>query len=291
MLYYILEKEKVTAAELAVKFEVSVRTIYRDIDALSSAGIPIYASQGRGGGIEIAEDYILSKTLLSASEREQIMAALQGLASTSKLYDHELLTKLSSLFQVKQTNWIEVDFNHWGNDPLYEKNFHELKEAILGKHLVSFTYLSGSEQETSRCAKPARLLFKSQNWYLYAFCLLRNEFRYFKLSRIKDLEQLDETFADDFDAILLPKEIKDEQTIRLSVRFDQKVAFRVYDELSGEFATDDQGNLYAEIELPHNHHLYTYLLSFGDAVEVLEPAEIRSEMRTIIHKLTEKYKN
>lgn len=101
ILYYILERGKVTATELAEKFEVSVRTIYRDVDSLSSVGIPIYTTQGKGGGIEIAEDYVLRKSLLTAEEKEQIMAALQGLNSTSQLYQSDLLTKLSALFKSK----------------------------------------------------------------------------------------------------------------------------------------------------------------------------------------------
>ena len=91
ILYYILEKGKVTASELADKFEVSVRTIYRDIDSISSAGIPIYALQGKGGGIEIAEDFVLSKSLLSENEKQQIMSALQGLDNTAIQHENELL--------------------------------------------------------------------------------------------------------------------------------------------------------------------------------------------------------
>ena len=116
ILYYILEKGKATANELADRFEVSVRTIYRDIDSISSAGIPIYAIQGKGGGIEIAQEFILSKSLLSQNEKEQIMTALQSLEHTSKLYEGELLTKLSALFKMKNQNWIEIDFNNWQNN-------------------------------------------------------------------------------------------------------------------------------------------------------------------------------
>ena len=186
MLYYILKKGKVTARELAERFEVSIRTIYRDIDSLSSAGIPIYAIQGKGGGIEIADEFVLSKSLLTEDEREQIMTALCGLENVNKSYENELLTKLSALFKIKNTNWIEVDFNSWQNNKLYEQTFNDIKSAILSKNIISFTYFSSNEKETSRRVKPVRLLFKSQDWYLYAFCLLRNDFRYFKLSRIKN---------------------------------------------------------------------------------------------------------
>ena len=290
ILYYILERGKVTATDLAEKFEVSVRTIYRDVDSLSSAGIPIYTTQGKGGGIEIAEAYVLRKSLLTAEEKEQIMAALQGLDSTSQLYQSDLLTKLSALFQVKNPTWIEVDFNHWQNDKAYEDTFHQLKTAILGKYLVSFSYFASDERETSRRVKPVRLFFKSQNWYLYAFCLLRQEFRYFKLSRMKNLERMDERFENSFEDVVLEKELTYENTIKLAVKFNRKVSFRVYDELGGDIRADAEGNLYTEIEIPNDHRLYSYILSFGDAVEVLDPPEIRVKMKEMIHQLAEKYK-
>ena len=274
ILYYILEKGKVTANELADKFEVSVRTIYRDIDSISSAGIPIYATQGKGGGIEIAEDFVLSKSLLSENEKQQIMSALQGLENTTIQHENELLTKLSALFKIKNTSWIEVDFNNWQNNKMYEKTFNDIKSAILSKNIVSFTYFSSNEKETSRRVKPVRLLFKSQDWYLYALCLLRNDFRYFKLSRIKNLETQVEKFENSFDDVILKKEMPNDNKVRIKVKFDRKVAFRVYDELNGAITEDDE-NLYAEIEIPNDYNLFNYIFSFGDGVEVLEPKEIR----------------
>lgn len=247
ILYYILEKGRVTANELADKFEVSVRTIYRDIDSISSAGIPIYALQGKGGGIEIAEDFVLNKSLLSENEKQQIMSALQGVDNTTIQHENELLTKLSALFKMKNTSWIEVDFNNWQNNKLYEKAFNDIKSAILSKNIISFTYFSSNEKETSRSVKPVRLIFKSQDWYLYALCLLRNDFRYFKLSRIKNLEIHEEKFEDSFDDVILKKEIPNNHKVRIKVKFNRKVAFRVYDELNGEITEDDDGNLYTEI--------------------------------------------
>ena len=289
ILYYILEKGKVTANELADKFEVSVRTIYRDIDSISSAGIPIYALQGKGGGIEIAEDFVLSKSLLSENEKQQIMSALQGLDKTTIQRENELLTKLSALFKMKNTSWIEVDFNNWQNNKMYEKTFDDIKSAILSKNIISFTYFSSNEKETDRSVKPVRLLFKSQDWYLYALCLLRNDFRYFKLSRIKNLEIHTEKFDDSFEDILLKKEIPHENTVNIKVKFNRKVAFRVYDELNGEITEDNDGNLYTEIQIPNNHNLYNYIFSFGDGAEVLEPKEIRRQIKEMINKMAEKY--
>ena len=289
ILYYILEKGKVTASELADKFEVSVRTIYRDIDSISSAGIPIYALQGKGGGIEIAEDFVLSKSLLSENEKQQIMSALQGLDNTRVQHENELLTKLSALFKMKNTSWIEVDFNNWQNNKLYEKTFNNIKSAIISKNIVSFTYFSSNEKETSRRVKPVRLLFKGQDWYLYAFCLLRNDFRYFKLSRIKNLETHTEKFDDNFEDVVLKKEMPYENTVHIKVKFDRKAAFRVYDELNGEITEDDEGNLYAEIEIPNDYNLFNYIFSFGDGAEVLEPKEIRMQIKEMINKIAGKY--
>ena len=288
ILYYILEKGKVTANELADKFEVSVRTIYRDIDSISSAGIPIYATQGKGGGIEIAEDFVLSKSLLSENEKQQIMSALQGLENTTIQHENELLTKLSALFKIKNTSWIEVDFNNWQNNKMYEKTFNDIKSAILSKNIVSFTYFSSNEKETSRRVKPVRLLFKSQDWYLYALCLLRNDFRYFKLSRIKNLETQVEKFENSFDDVILKKEMPNDNKVRIKVKFDRKVAFRVYDELNGAITEDDE-NLYAEIEIPNDYNLFNYIFSFGDGVEVLEPKEIRMQIKEMINKMAGKY--
>ena len=289
ILYYILEKGKVTASELADKFEVSVRTIYRDIDSISSAGIPIYALQGKGGGIEIAEDFVLRKSLLSENEKQQIISALQGLDNIAIQHENELLTKLSAFFKMKNTSWIEIDFNNWQNNKMYEKTFNDIKSAILSKNIVSFTYFSSNEKETSRRVKPIRLLFKSQDWYLYAFCLFRNDFRYFKLSRIKNLEIYTEKFDDSFEDVILKKEMPHENTVKIKVKFDRKVAFRVYDELNGEITEDNDGNLYTEIEIPNDYNLYNYIFSFGDGAEVLEPKEIRMQIKETINKMAEKY--
>ena len=290
ILYYVLEKGKVTANELAEKYEVSIRKIYRDIDVLSSAGIPIYATQGKGGGIEIADDFVLKKSFLSENEQEQILIALKGLELTNKEYENELLTKLTALFKTKNTNWIEVDFTNWQRSKSYDELFKDIKSAIINKNIVSFTYFSSNKKETSREVKPIRLLFKGWDWYVYAFCLSRNDFRYFKLSRIKEFEILSNTFEDDFDNIVLKKEMEYEETVFVKVKFDRKMTFRVYDEVSSAIEEDEDGNLYATVELPNNYNLYNYIFSYGDAAEVLEPKEIRDKIKNIINFMDKKYK-
>lgn len=288
ILYYVLEKGKVTANELSEKFEVSVRTIYRDIDVISSAGIPIYATQGKGGGIEIADDFVLKKSLLSEKEQEQILVALKGLEGINKQYENELLTKLSAFFKIKNTNWIEVDFTNWQRGNEYDELFNDIKSAIINKNIIRFTYFSSNEKDTSREVKPIRLLFKGWDWYVYTFCLLRNEFRYFKLSRIRDLKILDENFEDSYEDVVLIKKMEYKDTVHVKLKFDRKVAFRVYDEM-GDIKEDEEGNLYAEIELPNDYNLYNYIFSFGESVEVLEPIEIKNKIRDKINKMSKKY--
>ena len=289
ILYYILEKGKVTANELSDKFEVSVRTIYRDIDSISSTGIPIYTTQGKSGGIEIAKEFVLNKSLLTENEKKRILVALKSLDSVSKTDENELLTKLSVLFKIRNINWIEVDFNNWQKSKRYQRIFSDMKSAILNKHIISFSYFSSNEEETKRNAKPVRLLFKGQDWYLYAFCLLRNDFRYFKLSRMKDLEVLAINYEDNFENAVLKKELKYENIVNIKLKFDKSVAFRVYDEFNEAIEEDEKGNLYVEIKIPNNYKLYNYIFSFGSNVEILEPKEIRNQFKNMINEIAKKY--
>ena len=291
IVYYLLENGKATAPELAQKFEVSIRTIYRDIDAISSAGIPIYTAtaQGKGGGISILSDYTLEKSFLSEQEREQILMALQGIMATTGKTSDELLTKLSGLFQMKYTKWIEVDFSDWVQGKPQQNTFNLIKNAIFQKKVISFCYFNSKGNNSKRNARPICLVFKSKDWYLYAFCLLRNDYRFFKLTRIRQVEMLSDTFTQDFTPIKIEKQIHIEKTITVKLKFDRRIAFRVYDEFTDNITEDTQGNLYVQVNLPDNEILYSYLLSFAEYVEVLEPQCIRKQIKKRLQKMQEKY--
>lgn len=289
IVYYLLENGKATAPELAQKFEVSIRTIYRDIDAISSVGIPIYAAQGKGGGISILSDYTLEKSFFSEQEREQILMALQGIMATTGKTSDELLTKLSGLFQMKYTKWIEVDFSDWVQGKPQQNTFVLIKNAIFQKKVISFCYFNSKGNNSKRNARPICLVFKSKDWYLYAFCLLRNDYRFFKLTRIRQVEMLSDTFTQDFTPIRIEKQIHIEKTITVKLKFDRRIAFRVYDEFTDNITEDTQGNLYVQVNLPDNEILYSYLLSFAEYVEVLEPQCIRKQIKERLQKMQEKY--
>ena len=150
IVYYLLEKGKSTAPELAEKFEVSIRTIYRDLDAISAAGIPIYATQGKGGGISLLQNYVLDKSILSNQEKEKILMALQGLIATEDKQSDELLSKLAGLFQSKTSNWIEVDFSDWISSTYKQDTFNAIKGAIFNRHIIAFSYFGGSGEHSKR---------------------------------------------------------------------------------------------------------------------------------------------
>ena len=290
IVYHLLEKGKSTAPELAEKFEVSIRTIYRDLDAISAAGIPIYATQGKGGGIFIMQDFVLNKSILSEQEKEQILLALQGISVTEHNQTDELLMKLGGLFQSKVTNWIEVDFSEWyKNTPNYDV-FNLIKNAIFNQYIITFSYFAREGNYSNRTVEPIKLIFKNKDWYLYGFCLLRNDFRFFKLTRIKELEILSDTFKREVKNIPeIETVIKDNNFIPAKLRFSPKAAFRVYDEFTDNVSKDNQGNLYVNIDLPDNETLFSYILSFGDNVEILEPDYLRHSMKEKLALMLEKY--
>ena len=290
IVYYLLKKGKATAPELAKKFEVSVRTIYRDIDAISASGIPIYEKKKKKGGIVIDEEFTLDRLVLSSKEKEQILTALQGLHATHDKATNELLTKISALFQIQTTNWIEVDFSDWRQGQPEQNIFNDIKSAILDKRMISFNYFNNQKEYVFRYIQPLKLVFKSKAWYVYGFCMLRNDYRLFKLTRIEQLKITEEQFTP---PEVMPKVdtfIKQENLITVTLKFDNQVAFRVYDEFSRDCITEENDFLVVKTLFPNNDVFYSYLFSFGEYVEVLEPREMRESVQRQIKKIQEKYK-
>lgn len=277
LVYLLLEKGKMSAPELAKRFEVSVRTIYRDVDALSAAGVPIYTQPGRNGGVALMEHYVLSKAAFSEEEQTQLLTALRSLAGNPGLGANEALDKLSGLFQRSQPHWLEVDLSHWGGGEGDRLTFGALREAILSRKVIAFTYAGSYGEPTVRRALPAKLVFKGQSWYLQAFCLDRQNYRTFKLSRIRELTVTQRTFP----TPLAPPPIDNKiaptwPNVKLTLRFSPALAFRVYDEFDPAQVTAlADGSFRVEAEFPEDNWVYGYLLSFGPLMEVLEPERIR----------------
>lgn len=192
-IYILMNKGTVTAAELAERFEVSVRTIYRDIDTLSMAGIPVYATKGRGGGIHLTKQFVLDKMLVSKQEQKQILAALSSLRETGVPESEEVLSKLRDFFMENSTDWVSIDFSDWSDRR--RELFNLIREAVINRHVIEFDYYGQSGEISHRQAEPVQLLFKEYTWYVRAFCRSRQAMRLFKVLRMKRVELLTETFT------------------------------------------------------------------------------------------------
>ncbi|MCE5187814.1 MAG: YafY family transcriptional regulator [Eubacteriales bacterium] len=277
IVYLLLDKGTITAPELARALEVSVRTIYRDIDALSIAGVPVFASQGKNGGISLMPNYAFDKALLSDDEQNQILFAIQSLKATDQPVD-ALLNKLGGLFQKQNANWIEVDFSRWGMGNTDSRKFEQLKTALIGKHPLEIVYCSSSGETNRRVILPLKLIFKDKGWYLQAYCRMAEDFRLFKVNRIVELTVQNERFADlpDDPPPLEPNYMTEPGYTRILLRFSPAIAFRIYDEFDrSSIAPQPDGSLLVTAYFPQDGWVVGYLHSFGADVSILEPAEMR----------------
>ena len=274
IVYYLLDKGQATAPELAEKFEVSVRTIYRDIDSLSEAGIPIYAETGRNGGIRLMNDFVLNKAVLSEDEKKEILSALQSINATPNIDNSQTLQKLSAMFHVSGENWLEVDFSRWGNKEADNEKFELLKSAVIHCRSVKIHYANSSQIISERVVEPCKLVYKSNAWYLKAFCTEKQALRIFKLNRILDLELLNECFQRrDF---LEPTEASQEEYKEIVLRFPKEMAYRVYDEFDkAQVQKQANGDLIVSAKMPEDAWLTGFLLSFGTQADILSPAYLR----------------
>lgn len=289
IVYYLLSKGFATAGELAERFEVSVRTIYRDIDALSGAGIPIYTETGRSGGIYLMSDFVLNKMVISEQEKQEILSAMQGLAAVSGEYKKGIMEKLSALFQVPSVDWLEVDFSRWGDKPRDNKKFEVLKTAVIQNKCVKIFYAGSCKSADERVIQPLKLYYKAKDWYLKAYCKERKDFRIFKLSRILKWELLEEQFLPmNFPEIQdKPKQANN----RITLYFPKEMAYRVYDEFDiNQIQFEENGDLIVTADMPEDDWLIGYLLSFGTQVDIIEPIYLKKILAEKAKEIYEKYK-
>lgn len=289
IIYILLNKKVVTSKELAERFEVSTRTIYRDIETLSSAGIPVYMSKGRGGGISLLPGFILNKTVLTDNEKSDILSSLKAVNSLSLNQTDTALKKLSSLLGETNADWIEVDFTSWENSDDEKNIFNNIKSAILTKNVTSFTYSSGKGENTSRIVEPLKLCFKGQAWYLYGYCRTRCDYRFFKLRRIKELKITDKIFTRSApEQIFKDDNIFKEEYILLKLKLSSQMAYRVYDEFS-KFTQLEDGSFIVETIFPKGEWIFTYIASFGEHCQVIEPETVREEIKNKLQKMFKNY--
>lgn len=274
----LLGQDKVTAPELAKRFEVSRRTINRDIEDICKAGIPLITTQGYGGGISIADGYKIEKTLFTEEELQTIFTALKGVDSVSKTpYLEKLLEKLSSKNkQIIANDNIVIDLASFSQTPLTEK-IEVLKNAIGNKHYVSFQYYY-EKGECKRRIEPYRLVFKWSIWYVFGYCLDKKDYRMFKLNRLWNLQLIENTFSPrdvPLNKVNFDNRFISNAAFHLKAIFSASEKYRIIEEYGVDSYT-----LYSNEKLLFQHDFASYenmrnwVFSFGDKVEILEPKEI-----------------
>jgi predicted DNA-binding transcriptional regulator YafY len=296
IVYILMERESVTASELAERFEVSTRTIYRDLDKLAQGGVPLYTNRGKGGGISLSEGFVIDRSLLSLKEKEDILLGLHNLKSLNIPGEEggvidEAIHKLGALFKGSERDWIKVDLNPWSDNFTNENLFIELKRAILDEKTVSFIYYGRKGESEVRHVEPYQLQFNSRSWYLYAFCLTRQAFRLFKLTRIDQLETVEKNFAPRPLPSLLTEEYSaTPPMVDLLIKIDSSLAWRVYDEFPKTAITNSKkGDFTIRISYPEDEWVYGYLMSFGDKAQVLSPNRVRRVLKKRFSRAVKKY--
>lgn len=285
MIYLLLEKGRMTAGELAEKLEVSQRTVLRDVDALSAAGVPVYTAQGQGGGVSLLEGYVLDRAAFTQEEQRLLLTALQSFPGGE---GEQALTKLSALFRREREDWLRVDLSRWGAEAGDSEKFGLLKGAILERQVLAFRYAGSYGPTRPRTVLPARLVFKGQAWYLQAFDLEREDYRTFRLSRILSPQPTGEVFRRRLDPpdIEFSGEIPPLFRVEVKLRFAPYMAYRVYDEFDQDcVAHQEDGSLLVSAVFPEDQWLYGYLLSFGAGVEVLSPDTLRRRLAVLAREI------
>ena len=302
MIMVLLEKERIGAQELADMFEVSPRTIYRDIDTINMAGIPIRSVSGVGGGFEIMPNYKIDKNVFSTAD---LSAILMGLSSLSDMIrGNELinaLAKVKSFIPADQasdielkTNQICIDLSTWIGNRNTQSYLETIKTALQDHRLVSFEYIAHHGKKTTRTVEPYQLVLKSGHWYFQGYCLMRKDFRLFRLSRISNLHMETEHFTPrDYQKPVLDfEEMLQSMQTPIKIRIHKSIMDRVLDYCTYEHFSPDGGEYYM-VDFPfiENEYYYDILLSFGDKCECIEPLNIRAEMKRRIHDIAAIYDN
>lgn len=292
ILSILLQKDTVTAPDLAEKFEVSRRTINRDIEDLCKAGIPIVTRQGAGGGISIMDNYKIDRTLINHAEMQDILAGLRSLDSVNGTNRYgQLMEKLSvgsSDFLVGNQS-VLIDLSSWYKESLAPK-IELIRAAIDVRKELLFTYYS-PKGESVRRIEPYYLIFRWSSWYVWGWCKMRRDFRLFKLNRMDDVRMSEEVFVRrKADVPDLNGERIFPGGIRVKALFEPECKWRLVEEFGTEcFRETEDGKLLFQADYTDKENLITWLMTFRDKVELLEPEEIRTELIACFERIRRRY--
>lgn len=290
IIYILIDRKEITAKELAEKLEVSTRTIYRDIDTLSMAGLPIYTDKGTGGGIKIHDDFVFNKSLISSDEKNDIMLALDMLRATEYKNVSETLGKLGILFNSKDTDYIDIDFSSYYN--YFEKEiFDKIKDAVRSSRVLIIEYKPYEKEPSTREIIPLKLVFKKYTWYLVAYCRLREDFRTFRISRVVNIGLSKETFNrnnyDITDYVLKFKEKDNDNKLKIELKLNKKALYMIEEEFRDDYLLDEDDNIVVTFDAKNDKHLYRYLLMYIDSIINIKPDIIKQTLKEKVKKLLE----
>lgn len=282
ILSILLQKEKTTAPELAERFEVSRRTINRDIEDLCRAGIPIRTAQGTGGGISIMNGYRMDRTILTSKDMQMILAGLRSLDSVSgSQYYGQLMEKIqtgSSKF-ISGRDSMLIDLSSWYKGSLAPK-IEVIQSSIENRHFLQFKYYAPSG-ESRRTIEPYYLVFQWSSWYVWGWCSVREDYRLFKLNRMDRVAETEKGFV--CREVPMP-DLSNEKIfpggINVKALFTPDMKWRLVEELGPHCFTEaDDGRLFFSADYTDMKNLVTWLMTFGAKAEVLEPVEARDIIR------------
>lgn len=291
ILSVLLSRETITARELAEKFEVSVRTIYRDIEAIEEGGIPLYATPGNTGGIGIVSEYKLNKTILSEDEMSYLMTGLSGLKAitdTDKL--QILLSKLSpSSPYLTADSDILIDFSAWNQNLIesLKKKVELIRMAILNRNYLLIEYLSASGRSSLKIA-PAKVIFKSAGWYLFGKSDVHGECRFYKITRIAGMEISEETFVPEPADIpeVWSDDFEEGKGELVMLAFDQSVEYRIIDIFGvGNYKKNDD-RLTVSFHCGNTDWLMHFMLGFGIKGRIVGPVGLRAEYCRLLSEMS-----
>ena len=294
LVYILIDKKQVTAKEMAERFGVSTRTVYRWVDALSVSGVPVYSLKGRGGGIAISEKYALDKTVLSEEERLAIVSSVKALNSLS---GNNVAEKISGLV-TSDTDWLEVDFAPWSAEgQIIPELFGTLKDCILKKRQVVFDYFSGNGSVKHRTVEPWKLIYKGQAWYLQGWCTTRKAERFFKLTRMRNVVMTGR--AANISRVNKKEDKKDSKgenykkppmiTIKAKV-LKPRVSYLLDSFICSEVVPHKDGSMTVSFTVPAEDWIYDLLLSFGTNIKIISPKFVRDKIFALAEGIVKEYK-
>jgi len=295
----LLNRDRIPARELAEKFEVSVRTIYRDVDAINMAGIPVISYPGNNGGLGIMDNYKIDRQVLTLGDMKAILSALKGINLTFE--DNKLdsaIGKITSLVPDHEAEHVElhleqvmIDILPWGYRDRDKEKLKQIQRSTISTNLMSFSYRNAKNEKIARVVEPMTLIFKGYTWYLFAYCCIRKDFRLFRLSRLTDLKTMEQQFnrrkASYQDYTTDEKGMK---MTDLVLRFLPEARVKVFDYYDEEQITlQDNGEMIVKVSFPEDEWIYSMILSYGELAEVLEPEHIRKKILEKAKKITAHY--